>query len=272
MATITVVGADSPRWRVVQGDIHGATPLSSDAIGCGALPKDVFYLGGVAGENSSVELTFAGSLVLYGAASRFGGPLVLQVDGVALKTVDEHDDTVQTMRCTSIAIWPPAGLDVVQGATHVLRATYAGDSEHQAFIVNATILGDIPGAADPTDTVVGPPPTLPYPQPPFFPTATTPTTASFAMSVSTSSSTVLPPSSTSAPNEISGSNNTSEAMLPVILTPVLVGVPLLSLAAFGLYHMWKRRRALRAPSAAFRAESRGVLWENEKDKAALSAQ
>lgn len=55
---IEVVHADSPRWRVASGDIHGAEPIASDAIGCPA--GDLFYLGGIAAENSSIELLFSG--------------------------------------------------------------------------------------------------------------------------------------------------------------------------------------------------------------------
>lgn len=86
--------------------------------------------------------------MLYGATSPIGGPLDLFIDAVPWKSVDEHADE-GPMRCTVIGAWnSPAG-----GQQHILRVEYAGESERQGFIINATCACVASRASQPTHAV-----------------------------------------------------------------------------------------------------------------------
>ncbi|KZV96739.1 hypothetical protein EXIGLDRAFT_833443 [Exidia glandulosa HHB12029] len=237
----TVYPGESSQWRVGSGDEHGVEPVPSDAVDCSSDSFGVLYFGGTGG-NAYAEIVFTGNVdvAVYGLVSPSGGPIQVFVDGTFAFAFDQQLQAgTGPVRCAYMGTTPPPEINTF--TQHTLRVVYSGDAQHRGYIVNATT-----GTAN-----TSPPLTTIIP-------ATT--------SSSTPSSTVT--AAPLSPQATQSSHIRARAIYPIAVSCSVVGLVLVSLALCGLTSWWRKRRAMRAPSAAFRAEGRHSFRPQMSEKAA----
>ncbi|KZV89405.1 hypothetical protein EXIGLDRAFT_721422 [Exidia glandulosa HHB12029] len=229
VAAATVYPGESSQWQIGSGDEHGVEPIPSDAVDCSPTSFGVLYFGGTGG-NAYAEMIFTGNIAVYGLVSPSGGPVQVFVDDAFAFAFDEQLQTgAGPVHCAYMGTWfsPP---EIDTSTAHTLRVVYSGDAQHRGFIVNAT-----------TSSAHTLPP---------FTTIFPPASSASAPSITVTAVPLPSPTRATVSRHIS-----PRATYLIAIICLLVGLVLVGLALWGLTSWWRKRRAMRAPSAAFRAEA-----------------
>ncbi|KZV89407.1 hypothetical protein EXIGLDRAFT_721427 [Exidia glandulosa HHB12029] len=236
----TVYPGESSQWRVGGGDEHGVEPVPSDAVDCSSDSFGVLYFGGTGG-SAYAEIIFTGNtdVAVYGLVSPFGGTVEVFVDGTFAFAFEQLQIGTGPVHCAYMGTTSPPEINTF--TQHTLRVVYSGDAQHRGFIVNATT--GATNTSPPLTTIIPPASASPAP-------STTGTPAPLS------------------PQPTQSSHRTARAIYPIAVSCSVVGLVLVSLALCGLTSWWRKRRAMRAPSAAFRAEGGHSFRPQMSEKAA----